>query len=44
MGIDKYCEDNKVLITKGEQRKKYGDQDGRKFGPRDMSTFKCHYC
>jgi len=39
--VDKYFEDNKILITKGEQGKKYNGYYGRRLQPSDMSTLKC---
>ncbi|KAL2320564.1 hypothetical protein Fmac_029533 [Flemingia macrophylla] len=45
MGGDKSSEDSQILQAKSERgKKKYGDQHGRRFQPKDMSTVQCHYC
>nr|KYP36341.1 Retrovirus-related Pol polyprotein from transposon TNT 1-94 [Cajanus cajan]KYP52429.1 Retrovirus-related Pol polyprotein from transposon TNT 1-94 [Cajanus cajan] len=44
MGGDKSSGDSQILLAKGERGKKYGDQHGRRFQPKDMSNIQCHYC
>jgi hypothetical protein len=44
MNVDKSSKHNQILVIKGQKRKNFNDQYGRRAQQRNMSTIKCHYC